>query len=495
MKNTAASSEAWLGARYLYIGCGLLAALSVHCGGDSTDATGGTGGTGSASAGSIGDAGAASPIQGVSSSAGSAGDAPEAGSAGAPVSDPRSVVTGVVREFGSKLPLAGATVVIADQRTSTDANGRFTLPVSAPTYDVLVADADATSASVYLGLSRLDLVLVHRRTTDTLPPPGYAQVQGLISGGVEFPLSDPGDVVSVYVFSDLWSQHHLIGAGSPPYGPDYALGVHCATGATNALLFGMGTFESTPESERAPAAYSAASVAVQVSLGNGELLTRDLELKPTPTGTVQGVVHLPQGASLSNFYAYARFPYPNAAVTFPAVRTVRKNPFTDNGAFLLDLPSLEQAGGELCLYAAASSGPEILTHLCGLRLGKQGVSLVVQEPPTLSSPAPSSVLAKDGHFAWSAFEAGIAVLELEPEQPSPTVPAISVYTTQTDITLPDLSALGLTYPKNTTYQVRVGGLGPYTDTDDALGPEGIGSFTSSESRVSYSEFVQVTTAP
>ena len=75
------------------------------------------------------------------------------------------------------------------------------------------------------------------------------------------------------------------------------------------------------------------------------------------------------------------------------------------------------------------------------------------------------------------------------------MPAISVYTTQTDITLPDLSALGLTYPKNTTYQVRVGGLGPYADTDDALGPEGIGSFTSSESRVSYSEFVQVTTAP
>ena len=70
-----------------------------------------------------------------------------------------------------------------------------------------------------------------------------------------------------------------------------------------------------------------------------------------------------------------------------------------------------------------------------------------------------------------------------------------MYTTQTDITLPDLTPIGLSYPKNTQLQVRVGGLGPYASTDDALGPEGIGSFTSSESRVSYSEFVQVTTAP
>jgi len=70
-----------------------------------------------------------------------------------------------------------------------------------------------------------------------------------------------------------------------------------------------------------------------------------------------------------------------------------------------------------------------------------------------------------------------------------------VYTTQTDITLPDLTPIGLSYPKNTQLQVRVGGLGPYASTDEALGPEGIGSFTTSDGRVSYSQFVEVTTAP
>ena len=403
------------------------------------------------------------------------------------------MVTGVVREFGSKLPLVGALVAIGRQKATTDTSGRFTLLANTPTYEVLVLDADGSSASVYVGLTRSNLTLVHRRTRDTLPPPGYAQVQGLLSGGVGFPLSEPADTVSVYVFSDFWSQRHFAGAGAPNNGPDYALGVHCPLGATNALLLAVGTFESTPESERAPAAYSAASAAVQVSIEDGKLLTRDLKLKPTPTGTVEGVVRLPSGASLSDFYAYARFPYPNAAATFPAVHVVRKNPVTENGAFLLDLPDLQQAGGDLCVYAAASSGSDVYTNLCGLHLGKQGASLIVQKPPTLSSPLPGSVLPKDAHFAWSAFEGGIAVLELE--LPSHAAPAIRVYTTQTDITLPDLSPIGLTYPKNTQFQVRVGGLGPYASTDEALGPQGIGSFTTSEGRVSYSEFVEVTTAP
>lgn len=40
----------------------------------------------------------------------------------------------------------------------------------------------------------------------------------------------------------------------------------------------------------------------------------------------------------------------------------------------------------------------------------------------------------------------------------------------------------------------VGGLGPYANTDDALGSEGIGSFTTRETRTSYSNFVDVRTA-
>lgn len=102
------------------------------------------------------------------------------------------MVTGVVRELGSKLPLGGALVAIAGQKTSTDASGHFTLPVSTSTYDVLLLDADGTSASFYVGLTRSELALVHRRTTDSLPPPGHSQVHGLLSGGVGFPLSGPG---------------------------------------------------------------------------------------------------------------------------------------------------------------------------------------------------------------------------------------------------------------------------------------------------------------
>lgn len=73
--------------------------------------------------------------------------------------------------IGSSLEeVAGRTIVVGNQRTSTDRHGRFSLGDVPAVYDLVVIEPDRALMVLYLGLSRRDPVMAHAE----LPhPPGY----------------------------------------------------------------------------------------------------------------------------------------------------------------------------------------------------------------------------------------------------------------------------------------------------------------------------------
>jgi hypothetical protein len=66
--------------------------------------------------------------------------------------DSAADVTGTVVSFSSLRPLAGRTVFIGGQTTSTDAEGRFTVAHVAAVYDLMVIEPDRTGISLYKGV-------------------------------------------------------------------------------------------------------------------------------------------------------------------------------------------------------------------------------------------------------------------------------------------------------------------------------------------------------
>jgi hypothetical protein len=63
----------------------------------------------------------------------------------------------------------------------------------------------------------------------------------------------------------------------------------------------------------------------------------------------------------------------------------------------------------------------------------------------------------------------------------------------TSMSWPDLSFLGITFPKGAHYTCSVGGIGPFASIDDAIGSDGLTSPFPVESWRSYSETTEFNT--
>ena len=70
-----------------------------------------------------------------------------------------SPVQGSVVDARTHWPIGGAQILVGAERTTTDANGHFTLHHVPATYDITIADSNAASVSVYRGLHRRNPLL------------------------------------------------------------------------------------------------------------------------------------------------------------------------------------------------------------------------------------------------------------------------------------------------------------------------------------------------
>lgn len=466
--------------------------------------TGGESGAGADSPGGAlgfggeGDGARGSSAAGRAGSGGTRSDA-NAGEAGATAES--AVVHGLVLDIGTQRPLGGRRVVFARslaaghlQVVTTDANGAFTFDRPGTAYDAAVIEKDGSAVTVYTQLHTAELVLPHR-WDGGVAATEFATVSGEVSGGATFPLEDARDIVAVNLFSNAAADRYLMGGGTAPYGPEYATTTSFdASGAAPATLVALGTFGRKGADQSEPA-YAAFSAAKQLDLSAGDAVMLDLKLEAVALREIAGTATAPAGRTLTGMREHYRFPYPQAVLTFPAADVVRHNPLTADGAFTFELPELDQAGATLCLAAVSEEDGALWTERCGLAFDADPVSLELQAAPALLAPSDGDVIDETTPFRWSAFEAGIHCLELRPAGgPSPTTPAVTVFTADTEAVLPPLSSLDVTFPEGAAYTVDVIGLGPYASVDAALGPDGIGALIAVETRRSTSSAVEVTTA-
>lgn len=504
---------AWLTAAIFAASCGTSqrpADQHNAVGGSTGDAGAGSSGTGPTGSGAD-EAGGAASLAGRSgagnagrddlSEGGTSGEGALSGASGDAGADD-GLVKGRVIDLSTKRPLAGRTVVIGssldDQgrvAATTDQRGEFTLERPPGGYDAAVIEADGSAISVYEGLGASELVLPHRWAAAFAPTRG-ARVSGNVSGGTSYPLSDSRDVVAVHLFNDESVDRYLMGAGGPPYGPDYvAIARFDAAGPIASTLVALGTLGRKDDAAASDPAYVAVAATRTLALSDGDEVAVDLELEPIDLGEISGVVNVPGAHPLRAVLAHYRFPYPEAIVNFPAADYVRGNPLAADGAFVFELPKLRAANATLCVAALSDEAGALSTERCGISLDGEPVPLALHAPPSLDQPSSGGVIDDTTVFSWSPFSDGVHRLELWPGSLSPATPGISVFTAAAEAVLPDLSALGGNFPASAAYHVRIEGLGPAGSLDEALKPERLFAVVPNESRVSTSVAIDVTTTP
>jgi len=435
------------------------------------------------------------------SEGGASGDMAVAGGAGVIVDDP-NVLKGRVVDYDTNRALPGRTVLIgasladaARVTLTTDEHGEFRLARPLDAYDVAVIEPDGSTVSVYARLAAAKLVLPHR-TGGVVASKHSARITGNVSGGTSYPLSDARDFVGVYLFSDEANSAYPMGGGGPPYGPDYVAVSHFdGPGPLANTLVALGTFGRKDDAPPTDPAYSAFALTRRLKLSDGDDVNMDLELAPVDLGTISGSVITPSDHPLSSLRTHYRFPYPLGIVSFPSADYVRQNPLTNDGAFVYELPVLEEAGATLCLAADSDLAESLWTERCGLSLDGDAVSLELEAPPSLDKPIAGAVIDQATVFSWSPFAGGVHRLELWPPYLSATTPGLSLYTAATETALPDLASLGVSFPSDAPYAVTITGIGPAASLDDALSPTGPFAVIPNELRLSASLETDVTTKP
>jgi hypothetical protein len=221
-----------------------------------------------------------------------------------------------------------------------------------------------------------------------------------------------------------------------------------------------------------------------LALTDGQRGFANIALTPVvQVGHIVGGIQVPANSDISEKEVFYRWPIVHARIVVPTAQS---------SAFDEIVPDLSDSGAELCVGAGAAAG-SFLTERCGISLRDGDATVTLQQAPSVSSPGDGATVTKDTQFSWSRFDGGVHVLQLEPSS-SATGPRIYLFTSLTNTLWPDLAGVGVAFPASASYQCAVGGLGPYTSMDDALGPDGLGAPFPSEIRRSFSPTLNVTTS-
>lgn len=104
------------------------------------------------------------------------------------------------------------------------------------------------------------------------------------------------------------------------------------------------------------------------------------------------------------------------------------------------------------------------------------VSLYLKAGPKFSAPPRKTPASPGLEFAWSAVAGGVYELDLAAQGDRSTLalPRMTIYTSARSERWPDLSALGISFPKTrASYSVTVTALGPFATMDQAAGSDGL----------------------
>lgn len=404
------------------------------------DADGGT-------SGSSGSSGA--DKDGGGSSGGEGGVAP-----GTPIT-----VTGKIVSYGIGLP--NVPVVVAGKpAVNTSTLGTFTVTDVKPPYDVAFAlkTSDAQPRiTVYQGLTRSDPTLVALGTNGELRPTATTvpSLSGKITGA-----NGPG-----------WGRAPIVSFGGPNRGTGFATvdqttGSYTMTGTDVPTWYGATTITGSLHASlvldnAAPVTAWYAKVDNVNLTGGTAPPNTNIALLSVPVGTIEATITAP-----------AKYDDPTKAVVNMGIRyTAGAGYFvksSNTGQFPLTVkrpvPLVSGSSYQVSVGYAAGGDGEASFARATMPVTEAGkVTMALADPPAQSAPdAGATGVAHNAAFTFSAFPNGIHRFALGGNNQ----PSITIVTSSTSVTLPDLAPFAVTIPGGAELLWRVAGFGPVKSVDD-----------------------------
>ena len=367
-------------------------------------------------------------------------------------------ITGTVVDGAGK-PLPDQIVAVGGERTTSDGEGRFTLPHIPAGYDLVIASPDHSRAIVYQDLGRCDPVVTHETPRrDARAHAHTAKVDVTVTGGepaksswhVHF--SSPRADADLLIRGLAPDSAGVVNAGTLAIEWD---GAETVTGVVMALLM-----------KDQPSTLTPWFAQQQVTVRAGETAHVRLALAKVPVVMrPAGKVTQPDGVPPFDPEYHEHFSVPGSGRALHSTFASRRAAFA--------VPDLRAFGIELCAEAFQWN-PYFRGHRtqCGVDPA-QGAVLALPPAPSFSSPAWDTPATPGMRFSWSPQPGAVYRLMLATVGRKPTAahPQIDIYTSRTTASWPDLSAVGIAFPTTLTYYgVTIAALGPYASTDDVAAP-------------------------
>jgi hypothetical protein len=371
-------------------------------------------------------------------------------------------VTGKAVEGNGKVSTTVSILIPGNgrQATTVDSSGTFSFSGVTTPYDIIVVDRERRTANVYKGLTRSNLTLpiVSEDSEDD----HEATVEGTVTGG-KTPYEEPTPPPKVAFFSANASGSNLATDSSG----GYSLGVGWSgSSSITGRLYAIQSDSSAPY-ER-PSNYFGFGRRDNVTLGAGATLSgQDIAMSSVTNSRLAGNVTVPSGYTLDTL-SVNLVPEPNAELTL----------FYDSestGAFDYVVPQIPQATFSMQVMMSADDETERFNTASsilfkkGLTAGTTNVALVLQPAPRPGQPSDKATdVTRTTGFSWSAYSGGIYQVTLE-QQTDESPYKVHLFTSETQTTIPDLSALGLNLPASTSFRWQVQGIAPLASVDALIG--------------------------
>ncbi len=380
-------------------------------------------------------------------------------------------------------PIPNANILVNSTPTSTATDGTFAVTGVTTPYDVAVY-LDASIA-----ISSRPTVMVYQGLTLTQPtltaPAGTGPYYG----------DNVGGTIGTQL-TQTPSEKGLLIAGGPGYsyggteGLDYTDTVNGAFGPLSLTWFGGASRPTTVfaltadvDSNGMPTAYTGYA-ATSLTLADGVDQTAvDDTLSSNGLTTLQetGTVTGPSGYTLVNSSNCSQN---NSCLNVGSTLLLRFTKGATGATFAvgrgttsLNVP--HDAGGTIGYALAARAEPAGATNddifsaaLFAAPNAGAGTSnsLTLLTPPDPLSPSNGATGVTTGtSFSWGALSNSVYAVSLGPSSSSDTTdPQIIVLTAGTQMTLPDVSALGVQLPSQVQYDYNLSALGPFASVDAAV---------------------------
>jgi hypothetical protein len=353
-------------------------------------------------------------------------------------------VAGSVKDAYGK-GIAGATVLIGAQTTTTDGIGAFSLGNVTTPYDATVVQGSASRT--YKGLTRGDPTLVSPQLGN---PPNHGTVTGSVSGGDSLPA--PSDRTAV-----AWGSPEITAKATVANNP-WTLNLGWA--GASSTLGNVHALQWTPTSGM-PTAYKGYGVSNGVSVDTGGNTTGVAVAMTAPTAsTIGGTIALPAGVSL--LFKDLSIDFADGASFAVA---------TDLGSATAFSYAVPGGIGSTATVSVSGSYPGTggtFARVSGLTPGSTATSITLLVPTTYSTPLDGATgVTTSTDFTWTPLPGAVYLVSIFSTVAG--APSYGVFTSATSTRIPDLSALGITLPASATYSWAIQPVAPWASVDDLAG--------------------------